>query len=400
MSSPSFARAAAAVAGAALLAAVPLPSRSADPFEINVILPLTGAVAFLGQKEKESLDVIETVVNKAGGIQGRPMKFVYYDDQSSPPVERAARQSDHRDEAVPVDLGVVVRLARAARRRRWSRTAGRCMYCFSPGIYPKAGSYEFSAQHGDDRSARDDGALLSAEGLEKSRDDHLDRRLRPGRRTAGQRRIRLGPENKDMEIVDREHFNTTDISVAAQMAHIKQSGAQAMVAWVSGNAFATILHGTQDAGLDIPVDDLDREPALQAARRLQRLHPRQRPLPGLARATRFRCFPAAACGTRSTTYLNAMKAAGVRPDQGDTLAWDAAQLVIDGYKKYGFDMSAAQLREYLSTLKGWTGINGSYDFAAVPQRGLGSRWVIMVRWDKSKGDWTAVSAPGGAPLPS
>jgi ABC-type branched-subunit amino acid transport system substrate-binding protein len=59
------------------------------------------------------------------------------------------------------------------------------------------------------------------------------------------------PENKNMEIVDREHFNTSDISVAAQMTHIKQSGAQAMIAWMTGSSFATILHGAQDAGLTI-----------------------------------------------------------------------------------------------------------------------------------------------------
>jgi branched-chain amino acid transport system substrate-binding protein len=99
-----------------------------------------------------------------------------------------------------------------------------------------------------------------------------------------------------------------------------------------------------------------------------------------------------------SAYLSAMKAAGFRPDQGNTLSWDAAQLVVDAYKKFGFEMTAAQLRDYLANLRGWTGINGTYDFRAVPQRGLGSNWVIVVRWDKTKDDWTAVSAPGGMPL--
>ncbi len=72
--------------------------------------------------------------------------------------------------------------------------------------------------------------------------------------------------------------------------------------------------------------------------------------------------------------------------------------MFDAYKKFGLEMTSAQLREYLAGLKGWTGINGAYDFPSVPQRGLGSGWVIMVRWDKAKDDWTAVSGPGGAPL--
>jgi branched-chain amino acid transport system substrate-binding protein len=90
------------------------------------------------------------------------------------------------------------------------------------------------------------------------------------------------PENKNMEIVDREHFNTSDISVAAQMTHIKQSGGQAMIAWMTGSSFATILHGTRRGPHD-PGHDLDREFALQAARGLQRVHRGRRALPGSAR---------------------------------------------------------------------------------------------------------------------
>ena len=43
-----------------------------------------------------------------------------------------------------------------------------------------------------------------------------------------------------MTVVAREHFNLTDISVAAQMANIKSSGAQALIAWSTGTPVATI----------------------------------------------------------------------------------------------------------------------------------------------------------------
>jgi len=389
-------RIAAVAAGVALLAGgIPQPTRAADPFEINVILPLTGTVAFLGQKEKESLDVIETVVNKTGGIKGRPLKFVYYDDQSNPPVSVQVVNQIVATKHPPVILGSSF-VSTCSATAPLIENTGPVQYCFSPGIYPKAGSYEFSAS-----MATTDLLATTARYY----------RLRGWKKVAmitstdasgqdGERQVNGAfgsAENKDMEIVDREHFNTTDISVAAQMAHIKQSGAQAMVAWVSGNALATILHGMQDAGLDIPVTtstanllykQLDGYSAFIGNNVLFPASP----------GDALSVLPRGGVRDAVATYLNAMKAAGVRPDQGDTLAWDAAQLVVDGYKKYGFDMTAAQLREYLSTLKGWTGINGSYDFASVPQRGVGSGWVIMVRWDKAKGDWTAVSAPGGAPL--
>lgn len=61
------------------------------------------------------------------------------------------------------------------------------------------------------------------------------------------------PGGTGMTVVAREHFNLTDISVAAQMARIKASGAQAIFAWVSGTAFGTVMRGVTDAGIDLPI---------------------------------------------------------------------------------------------------------------------------------------------------
>src|SRR5579871_3792023 len=80
---------AAALAAAALLlvaAPGPQPAAAADPFQIPVIMPLTGGGAFLGTSENQSLQIIEKMVNAAGGIKGRPIHFAVQDDQSNPQV--------------------------------------------------------------------------------------------------------------------------------------------------------------------------------------------------------------------------------------------------------------------------------------------------------------------------
>src|ERR1700677_3585965 len=70
----------------ALVSLTPLAARAADPepYEINVILSLTGIAAFLGNQELTTLKALEPVENKLGGIHGRPVKFVTYDDGSNP----------------------------------------------------------------------------------------------------------------------------------------------------------------------------------------------------------------------------------------------------------------------------------------------------------------------------
>src|SRR5882757_9084728 len=68
---------------AALALAVPAAARATEPYEINTILSLTGNIAFVGSTQMQALKALEAQVNASGGIQGRPLTFVFADDQSS-----------------------------------------------------------------------------------------------------------------------------------------------------------------------------------------------------------------------------------------------------------------------------------------------------------------------------
>src|SRR5579875_477305 len=74
------------VATALILSVGPKASAAPEPYEINVILSLTGSAAFIGKEEQTSLGIIERLVNQSGGVRGRPIKFAIQDDQSNPQV--------------------------------------------------------------------------------------------------------------------------------------------------------------------------------------------------------------------------------------------------------------------------------------------------------------------------
>src|ERR1700680_1605546 len=57
---------------------------AADPYRINVIVPLTGGASFLGKGEQQALQLLQVVTNKDGGLDGQPLEFVFHDDQSTP----------------------------------------------------------------------------------------------------------------------------------------------------------------------------------------------------------------------------------------------------------------------------------------------------------------------------
>jgi hypothetical protein len=71
---------------ALLVATIPLATRAADPYEIWVIGELTGSNAFVGNQEVKGTLAIESLINKQGGINGRPIKIIVKDDQTNPQV--------------------------------------------------------------------------------------------------------------------------------------------------------------------------------------------------------------------------------------------------------------------------------------------------------------------------
>ena len=60
------------------------PARAADPIKVGFSMALTGAVAPNGKQNLLALEIWRDDVNARGGLMGRPVELVYYDDQSNP----------------------------------------------------------------------------------------------------------------------------------------------------------------------------------------------------------------------------------------------------------------------------------------------------------------------------
>jgi branched-chain amino acid transport system substrate-binding protein len=60
------------------------PSRAAEPIKIGFSMALTGALAGAGKAALIAMEIWREDVNKQGGLLGRQVEFVYYDDATSP----------------------------------------------------------------------------------------------------------------------------------------------------------------------------------------------------------------------------------------------------------------------------------------------------------------------------
>jgi len=377
---------------AVILAGFPSAGRSAEPYQIDAILSLTGQVAFIGQSQAQTLHAIEDTVNKSGGIGGRPLKFVISDDQSTPrvAVQLATIAIAKKDNVIfgpgfTANCNAVLPLVKD----------GPFEYCFSPGIHPTSG-YAFSASVST-------GDLVAA-GIRYFR-------LRGWTRLAviiatdasGQDvehgiRVALAlPENATMNVVAFEHFNPTDLSVAAQMETIKVAKPQVLITWGTGTPEGTLLRGVADAALDIPVFTSAANLTYAQMKAYGDFLPKQMLFPGSPVLVPDQ-LPRGVVKNSVVQFLKAFESSGIRPDIGQAIAWDPILIVIDALRKLGPTATPLQIRDYVANLHGWSGISGTYDFRAVPQRGIDINQVMIVRWDPGKDTWVGVSKPGGIPL--
>lgn len=382
----------AAVLALTLLTLQAGPSAAADPFVIPVIASVTGSGAFATQEDVNAIKVIESVVNAHGGIRGRPISFQIEDDQTNPAVgvqlvnELIAKKTQ-------VFLGPTLTAVCSA-ILPLLKDNGPMTYCYSPGLHPVQGSYMFSVG----ASTRDQ-ALVTTRFLG---DRHWNKiGLITSTDASGQDfeakldAVLAERENQNLTIADREHFAVSDLSVAAQIARIKSSGAQVIIAWTVGSGFGTTLRAIKDAGVDLPVVGGLGNAVFAQLAQYAAIMPKELYFSGMRGMIPLPFNPPQE-RARQADYFDGFAKAGLRPDGPATLAWDGTLLVLEALRANGFDAGAQQIRDYIRNQRGWVGINGTYDFHDPEQRGIGPDAIVVYRFDSQPAAFVPISKPGGA----
>jgi branched-chain amino acid transport system substrate-binding protein len=84
LSRRAFACLGAGIIVAAAASIAPASAQTANPIRIGFGMALTGPLAANGKSALLAMQIWEETVNAKGGLIGRPVKLVYYDDQSNP----------------------------------------------------------------------------------------------------------------------------------------------------------------------------------------------------------------------------------------------------------------------------------------------------------------------------
>lgn len=378
----------------AVLLSATSASFAVEAFNIDVVLPLTGAAAFLGKAEQLALQQAEKSLTGAQGISGRPVKFVFHDDQSSPQTAvQLATQIVASNPPVVLGSAVVAMCNAMAPLMK----NGPVLYCLSPGVHPAAGSFMFTSSVATRDLAAAQLRYFSLKGMKRIG-------LITSTDASGQdaarniRELLKQPEFKDIQLVGEASFNPSDVSASSQIHRIKGSAPDAIIAWSTGSAIGTVFKAIAESGLNVPIATTDGNMTYAQMSQYANFLPKTLLIPSPQWLPDAPHNAPAGQVEAKRAFATAYEGTGVKPDAASSFAWDPAMLVVSALRKLGPTVKAEELRNYLSQLKGVSGVNGTYDFTTIPQRGLADINVYITKWDSDKKTWVAVSDARGTPL--
>ncbi len=378
----------------ALALAAPTAAAPAEPYTITAILSQTGPGAFLGHSDVVALQALEKVVNRSGGIRGRPVHFVFEDDQSSP-----ALAVQLTDNLVAQHVAVMIGPSGSATCSAVIPIVGKTgpvEYCASPSIHPAPNSYSFAT------SVTVHDSVGGALRYFHTRGWHRVALLVSTDATGqeGEQNVRdalTRPENRDLTLVADEHFNVADLSVAAQITRVGAAAPDVFIAWTTGTPFGLILKQLSQSGLEVPVLSNSGNAITVQMEQYIPVLPKELYFSSIV-GLGLNVLRPGPIHDALAKFNAALKSAGVTPDNGYVFAWDPALILIDALQHAGPDASATQVRDYIEALHGFAGINGLYDFRDGSQRGLGINSEMVIRWNPVTKAWIPVTRPGGMKL--
>lgn len=382
-----------AALAAALVSVSGMTTRAADTLDIPVILPLTGAAAFLGKAEADALQRYEKVVAATGGVHGKTVRFVIRDDTSSPQLA-VQLLNEVKASKTPVVLGSA--LSALCNAMIPLVRSGPVMYCFSPSIPLSKDGYVFSSsvsvpslasallRYIEGRGWKRVAIITSSDATGQDAQKNLKAQLESG-------------EFKNLTVVENVQFNPTDVSVSAHMQRIKGANPDVLITWASGAPIGTVFKGIREAGLDIPVTTPNSNMTYAQMSQYAQFLPKDLYVPTSAWPKTDHPEPAAVKAAKDV-FFKAYEGSSLKPDAPSTFAWDPAVMVVEALRKLKPDATADDLRDYLANSENFVGINGPYDFKEVPNRGIDRKNVLVTRWDPKAEVWVPVSEPLGVPF--
>jgi branched-chain amino acid transport system substrate-binding protein len=233
---------------AALLAGGPVLAQ--EPIRIGAFLSVTGPAAFLGDPEQKTLEMVIERLNAEGGLLGRKLQLVAYDDAGDAEKARTFAKRLLEQDKVDVIVGgsttgttmAAVPLVEAA-GTPFISLAGAVV------IIEPVKKWVFKTPHTDRMACEKIFVDLQARKLGKvaliSGSGGFDKSMRG-------ECLKVAPKYA-IEVVADETYGAADTDMTAQLTKIRASGAQAVLNAGFGQGPAIVTRNYRQVGLTLPL---------------------------------------------------------------------------------------------------------------------------------------------------
>ena len=230
--------------------ALAAPATAQEPIRIGSFLSVTGPASFLGAPEQKTLEMQVEKINAEGGVLGRKLQLIVYDDAGDAEKARTFAKRLLEQDKVDVIVGgsttgttmAAVPLAEAA-GVPFISLAGAVV------IIEPVKKWVFKTPHTDRMACDKIFVDMKARGVTKvalvSGSGGFDKSMRG-------ECLKVAP-NHGMQIVADETYGAADTDMTAQLTKIKGSGAQAVLNAGFGQGPAIVTRNHKQVGVGLPL---------------------------------------------------------------------------------------------------------------------------------------------------
>ena len=369
------------LAALALVVSFVIPSRASDTIKIGAVVSVTGPASVLGEPEKNTLEMVRDELNAKGGILGRPVELIIYDDESDVNKAVLAAEKLLKKDQVCAVIGPTTSGSTLAIMNKFPgaqvplvsmSAAEKIVSPVNPWIFKVAPSDRHAVarilRHANAQGHKKIAILTVSDGFGQ----------------AGREVLKEMVPANGFTLVADEVFGPKDTDMTAQLTKIKDAAPDAVICWGTNPGPAVVARNRMQLGITIPLYmshgvaskkfiELAGEAAegvmLPAGNLIVAAQlPDSQPQKGLLMAY-------------AKQYQDKFKA-DVSTFGGH--GWDGLELVAKAVEMEGTDKPAA-IRANLERIKDFPGIGGVFTFSDKDHNGLDENAFEMVV--VQGGDW-------------
>jgi len=372
------------VAGAALVLGA-FGAIAAEPIKIGSVLSVTGPAAFLGDPELKTLQLYVDDINKKGGVIGRPLQLVHYDDGSDANKANSFAKRLIDDDKVDILVGgtttgstmSMVPLAEKS-GTPFVSLAGAVV------IIEPVKKHVFKTPHTDRMAAEKVFEDMKKRGITKV----ALLSETSGFGASGKKETEAVAGKYGITLVANETYGPKDTDMSPQLTKIKGTpGVQAVFVFGLGQGPAIVTKNYKQLGITLP---LYQSHGVASDEFLKLAGPAAE---GVRLPSPAQLIPAKLPANDPqkpvvTAYENAYKAA-YKQDVSTFggYAYDGLMLAVDAIKRAN-STDKAKVRDALEATKGFVATSGTFNMSPTDHMGLDLSAFRML--EVKGGDWSIV----------